>query len=51
MKKTTDIRDKLLELHKLEAIAVFNFTEAKNALLKIRRQIHSLEKLLTPSQN
>jgi hypothetical protein len=28
-----------------------NFTEAKNFLLKIRRQIRDLEKLLSPHHN
>jgi hypothetical protein len=51
MGKYTDIREKLLELRKLEAPALVNFNEAKNYLLKIRRQIRDLEKLLTPHQN
>jgi hypothetical protein len=51
MKQVTNIREKLLELRKLEAIAVVNFNEAKNSLLKIRRQLRDLEKLITPHQN
>ena len=51
MKKTSDIRDQLLDLRKLEDQAVVDFTKAKNFLIKIRKQRRELEKLLTPSEN
>lgn len=51
MEKNSDIRDKLLELRKIEAQAVVNFNEAKNFLIKIRKQINELERLLTPHEN
>jgi hypothetical protein len=51
MRDIRSIRDKLIELRQLEDQALINFTEAKNYLLRIRRERRKLEKLLTPPVN
>lgn len=51
MRDIGSIRDKLLELRQLEDQALINFNEAKNFLLRIRRERRKLEKLLTPPEN
>lgn len=47
----TDIRDRLIELRQLEEAAKVEFDRAKNALLKIKREIRRLENLLKPRTN
>lgn len=44
-----NIKDKLIELRKLEQIALAEFTESKNRLLAIKKEIQKLENLLKPN--
>ena len=51
MEGLLNIKDKLIQLRQIEQAALADFIQSKNRLLKIKKEIKSLENLLNPSSH
>jgi hypothetical protein len=49
MEKALYIKDEIIKLRKLEQLALAEFTESKNRLLTIKKEIQKLVNLLKPN--